>query len=462
MDRMDEYNRLKEELEQTPPALEYTVQRARARYRKSRVRRFCGLPVASLAGVFAAFVLLVNTSVPFAMACGGVPVLKELAAAVAFSSSLREAVEHDYVQYIGQRQTVEGLTMVIDYVIADKKQVNFFYHFEGEAGLDVRGTPRLSAADGGSLGPNALEGGGDLEVGAQELGKITASFVDGDTPADMRLTYQVEHLRNRDGGLATAAPEASIHAPQAESAPDPALFTFTFDLSLDPNAISQGRTVAVNQWIELEGQRIQVVDAEIYPTHLRVNLADDPDNTAWLKSLRFYFEDEDGRRNGAISNGITATGTGGTPFMGAMYQESTFFWESEHLTLHITGAEWLDKDREYVKVDLDTGEAGWLPEGVSLTVEKQADRAWFSVRIPQAKEHSYYQVMSWQYLDPEGVEHSFDSMGTDTSDPDGGEEPGYFYQEFSCPVYDWPYIQLKLTTSRWTPELDTPVSIPLS
>ena len=40
-----------------------------------------------MAAVFAAFVLLVNLSTPFALACGKVPVLKELAAAVAFLAS---------------------------------------------------------------------------------------------------------------------------------------------------------------------------------------------------------------------------------------------------------------------------------------------------------------------------------------------------------------------------------------
>lgn len=459
MDRMDEYSRLREELEQTPPALAYTVQRARARYRKSRVRRFCGLPVASLAGVFAAFVLLVNTSVPFAMACGGVPVLKELAAAVAFSSSLREAVAHDYVQYIGQKQTVEGLTMVIDYAIADKKQVNFFYHFEGEAGLSVNGIPRLAAPGGGALGPHSTQGGGELAVGARELGQITADFVDTDVPGRMELTYQVERLRREDHSPATAAPEAVTGAPQEVSGS--VLFTFTFDISLDPAAISQGRVIEINQWMELEGQRVLVESAEIYPTHLRVNLADDPDNTAWLKSLRFYIEDETGRRNEAISNGISATGTTGTPFMGSMHQESTFFWQSEHLTLHITGAEWLDKDLENVKVDLNTGAHGWLPDGVGLTVERRADRACFTVKAPQLEQGHHYQVMSWEYLDPQGNPHTMDSRSSNTTGPLGEETPGFFYEEFSIPVHDWDYVWLKLTFTRRS-SFDTPVSIPLS
>ena len=76
--------------------------------------------------------LLVNLSVPFARACGNVPVLRELARAVAWSPSLSAAVENDYVQPIGQSQTVNGITATVEYVIVDQKQVNIFFTLKGE------------------------------------------------------------------------------------------------------------------------------------------------------------------------------------------------------------------------------------------------------------------------------------------------------------------------------------------
>lgn len=89
MDRMEEYKALRDAPEELPPALEGAVARARARARRRRLWRRISAPAGSAAAVFAAFVLLVNLSTPFALACGKVPVLKELAAAVAFSPSLR-------------------------------------------------------------------------------------------------------------------------------------------------------------------------------------------------------------------------------------------------------------------------------------------------------------------------------------------------------------------------------------
>lgn len=134
MNRNEEYNTLLRELDQTPPELEYTVTRAKARARRHQARRWVGVPVGTLAGTFAAFVLLVNTVPTFALACSHVPVLGDLAAAVDWSGSLSRAVEHDYVQVIGQSQTKDGITMAVEYVIVDQQQVNLFVCVENEDG----------------------------------------------------------------------------------------------------------------------------------------------------------------------------------------------------------------------------------------------------------------------------------------------------------------------------------------
>ena len=110
MTRNEEYQALLQELEATPPALDGTAERALRRRRRDRRLRFFGVPAGSLAACFIAFVLLVNLFPPFARACGGVPVLRALAQAVAWSPSLSAAVENDYVQPMGQSQTVNGVT----------------------------------------------------------------------------------------------------------------------------------------------------------------------------------------------------------------------------------------------------------------------------------------------------------------------------------------------------------------
>ena len=154
MDRMEEYQALLHELEDTPPALEYTVQRAKARAKKARRGRRFGAPLGSIAAACLAFVLLVNVSTPFARACGKVPVLKELAAAVAFSPSLKAAVENDYVQPVGQTQSANGVTMTVEYLIVDQKQVNIFFTLTSEVYEYLDYSPEIRDINGNGLQMN--------------------------------------------------------------------------------------------------------------------------------------------------------------------------------------------------------------------------------------------------------------------------------------------------------------------
>src|SRR5699024_7453091 len=78
------------------------------------------------------------------------PVLRELAAAVAFSPSLSAAVEHDYVQYVGQSQTFDGTTLTLDYVIADQQQMVVFYRTDGDF-LSYSASCDLKDANGAPL-----------------------------------------------------------------------------------------------------------------------------------------------------------------------------------------------------------------------------------------------------------------------------------------------------------------------
>ena len=167
MDRMDEYRALCTQLEETPPALEYTLTRAKARRRRRKFGRFLGIPAASLAGVFTAFVLLVNFSIPVALACSHVPALLPLLQAVAFSPSLKAAIEHNYAQYIGQSQTVDGITLDLSYLILDDAQLTLLVEVNGPYDT-YHAYAEFQTLDGEKLPLSTLSGdfpGGSLEEG---------------------------------------------------------------------------------------------------------------------------------------------------------------------------------------------------------------------------------------------------------------------------------------------------------
>lgn len=233
------------------------------------------------------------------------------------------------------------------------------------------------------------------------------------------------------------------------------LATFTFDLKFDPTYTASGEIIPVNSAFQLDGQTLTVTEAEVYPTHVRVNVEGAAANTAWLKSLDFYLENEDGERFEPISNGVTASGDPDTPAMNSFRLESPYFADSAHLTLHITGATWLDKDMERIRVDLKSGTADQMPEGVELYSAERSGDGWrIEFRARNREENHFHQLFYSTYYAPDGTE--YDQQATSVTAP----EDGYFYRQMVLRDYPWDEVWLCPAYSRTT-TAETPVIIPI-
>lgn len=467
MTRNEEYQVLLQELEATPPALDGTAERALRRRKRDRRLRLFGVPAGSLAACFAAFVLLVNLFPPFARACGNVPVLRELAQAVAWSPSLSAAVENDYVQPIGQSQTANGVTATIEYVIVDQKQVHIFFTLEGEGYESLSAempefTPRQHCSVLGA----------DFRQEPGTLLHFTLDYQDNDVPEDFTMTFGVTGETAEEAEDGPAAPSRSILDEPEPEEPD-ILAEFTFDLAFDPTYTAQGEIVPVNSTFRLDGQTLTVTEVEVYPTHVRVNVEGGPDNTAWLEDLDFYLENEDGERFDSITNGIASTSNPDQPDQKSFRLESPYFADSAHLTLHITGATWLDKDMERIWVDLINGTADRLPEDVELYSAERSGNGWLvQFSAPEEEEMHFHQLFSMTYYDAEGNEYSMDSRSTMTEpyiegpisdeafDAHRAAGEGRFFE--ILPLENYPYDEVWLcpTFSRTT-EAEAPVTIPI-
>ena len=452
MNRNEEYKAILHELEPMPAALDGTVERALRRRRRERRLRIFGVPAGSLAACFIAFVLLVNLFPPFARACGNVPLLRALAQAVAWSPSLSAAVENDYVQPIGQSQTVNGITATIEYVIVDQKQVHIFFTLKGEGYESLSAelpefTPwqRCSVLGGDFLQPPGT------------LLRFTLDYQDNDVPEGFTMTLGVT---GETAGEAESQPPAASSvwdALEEDTVPpdNSILATFTFDLKFDPTYTASGEIIPVNSAFQLDGQALTVTEVEVYPTHVRVNVEGAAANTAWLKSLDFYLENEDGERFDSITNGVTASGEEGSPAMVSYRLESPWFARCGHLTLHITGATWLDKDMERIRVDLANGTADQLPEGVELYSAERSGDGWrIEFRARSREENHFHQLFYSTYYDPDGTEH--DQQATSVTAPDDG----YFYRQMVLRDYPWSEVWLCPAYSRTT-TAETPVTIPI-
>ena len=429
MNRIEEYEVLLKELETTPENLESAVEKALKRENTfQKKRRILVSSAGSLAACFAAFVLLVNLSVPFARACGSIPLISDLARAVSWSPSLSAAVEHDYVQPMNLSQYQNGITAKVEYLIVDQKQVNVFFSIQSDdyAHLDLD-HPTLTVP-GEQEGYASSFSSYGIENG--DLMELRIDFMDRDVPDCLTMTFGVYDDPDR---YKTSKPVESSLMDYGDELLDEnweeqreILATFTFELHFDPTYTEQGAVIDVGETFLLDGQSVTLTEAEIYPTHLRLNFDYDPANTAWLTELNFYLENERGERFNGIVNGISATGNPDDPSTDSVWLDSPYFSTGEHLTLHVTGASWIDKGQERVKVDLAKGTIENPPQGVRLEWAEKRNAGWvvsFSAGARWEKT-MHYQIWKSCFYDEDGTAHDIDQRGVSDSPMILGEISG--------------------------------------
>ena len=402
MTRMEEYQALRQALETVPEAMETVAERALAREKTCRKKkRVWGIPVGSLAACFALFLLLVNCFPPFAAACEGLPVLGELAEALRFDKSLRRAVENEYVQPLGLSQTENGITARVEYLIVDQKNVNVFFRFYASDGRPLRA--RYSADTPGCV--SVMENLDLLEDGT--LRRIGIMATD-DLPDTLELTlcaYDGEYGSYEDADLAAE---------------------FHFIIEYDPSFTAHGETIPVETAFTLEGQTLTVDRAEIYPTHMRLILREAAENTANLRSLDFCLTDDQGGTYEAGAGSVVSMGTGENE--NCYLLESPWFQDGKHFTLHIRGAQFLTKGKEWVRVDLQAKTIEGLPDGAALDEIRLYDDTWqVSVRTDSM---------------PKGTARRASLFGSEYHNEDGTIQ-GYTGRGYSGGDGGWEYVTLE-------------------
>ena len=441
--RTEEYRAWVSELAQPPVQLRSSVERARKRARRSQILHRFTAPLGFVASIAACFVLMVNLFPSFALACSDVPIIRELAAVVAFSPSLSAAVAHDYVQYIGQSQTVDGVTVDLGYAIVDKHQAVFFYSVDGG---QFWTSPTITAPNGEHIGGYATS---NLDTDEGDgLETLTLSFTGGESTLPDRFTLELyfQPKPERDQVSEPVAPSASApnhHQEWVNPRDDPNALRFTFDITLDPARTNMSKTVEVGQWLELDGQRIQVDRLELYPTRTIVYLGEDSANTAWLRSLKFYFTDGRGRVYDNIDGSLSASGETDSKSYLTYYFQSFYYGQPEHLTLYVTRAEWLDKDAPHVFLDLTTRECSGLPDGITVDeITRAGDSA--TVKLLSPLEHQGIgQIFGYTYWDPDGGEHQFNQWSSGSEWNNQNEQTAY-YEKMYLEDYPWDTMELEL------------------
>ena len=197
MNRMEEYNALQAQLEQSVPAENGSLIRAKNRLRRRNRRIYRS--AASVCTVFVLFVVLVNFCAPVAYACSKVPGLRELAEAVTFSRSLTDAVNNEYVQPIALKQTQNGITATVEHLIVDQKQVNMFFRLTGEGYESLVADPEVLDVDAEHMSSCSTKIN-DHHVPVGKLQSVTFEKMEGEVPGKLLLKLRVFEYGNRYGG----------------------------------------------------------------------------------------------------------------------------------------------------------------------------------------------------------------------------------------------------------------------
>lgn len=428
MNRNEEYLSLMKELEENTPDLIRSVRKAKNR--RHRVA-FAYRPLAGLAACFVLFVLLVNVSAPVAQACANVPFLRTLVESVTFSRSLSDAIENDYVQQPDLVQENNGIIAKIAHIIVDQKQVNIFYRLESEKHKAMYTIPKVLDKDGIENEPCTWRTPIN-DVANEELRLITLDYYDDEVPGSLQLVLNVYNNSQKEE--------------------EGAIAQFVFLLEFDSEFIADAMVYPVNQSVILDGQSITITNIEVYPTHLRVNTVDAADNTAWLKTLDFYIETEKGRFDIPVG-GILATSTeeGSNSFRA----DSIYFYDAKEIKLVITGARWLQKDMEKVKIDLTTGQADALPEGVTL-VPADTENAMrpVTLHIRWDWNENQHIMLGMVYYDTEGNRNQAPVCFRDCMEHDGN----CWYEWLDLRSYPHDHIEVCLTYTHGC-KAESPITI---
>ena len=336
-------------LAETRPAL---LDEARQTRKKRSVASYCLKPLAGLAAAFALFVLLINVSPTVAKACEDIPILSKLTEMLGFhssSGSLSAAVNHDYYQRVDQHQTIDGVTVNVDYMIMDQKSLTVFYR------VDVPEDSKLSISEWGFVeGMNASGGYGSI-VDPDYEGYISTFVFSGNAPETLKLQFGL-----LDDGEVTGK---------------------YFEFLLEPTLLPI-KHIDADQTLELDGQRIRITGIDIYPSMMSFSLETDPDNTATLDGIDFYAMTDDGTRYQRSSLGsCIESPIDDNQDRYEIHTDSPYFENPSSVTLCVERTYWGYKEHEKgatsIRFNPSTGTATGLPADIEIVdYSKQDNGDW--------------------------------------------------------------------------------------
>ncbi|WP_019850237.1 DUF4179 domain-containing protein [Desulfitobacterium sp. PCE1] len=379
---------------------------------KRRKRAF----YSSLSTVAAALLLifLVNSNSAFAHTMSRIPVIGHLIEYIQFDKSLSGAIENEYIQEVALTAWDGEKQLSLPYVLADEKNLVLFFQLPDDFELAAHEWANISLKemrDGGtgekiegfaysssSLSPDELE---------KNHGFIMQRyyFSEGELPESISfdVLLELEILPQEERAVPVREFEDHVYKPNMKE-----VGIFTFEVQFEEFA--EPIVYAFHKTFSIHGQKITLEEMRVYPTGTEVSFTFADDNTAWVKGLNLAVE-EDGNIVLKGSQGISAMNKEDYSGM-SVFIESDYFEKPKKQELLIQGLRLLDKEEEFITVDLEKKTITPAIEGTELKEVIKGEGKANLVFDTKVMEEGSFGAFGFEYRDEEGKTYTLNGLGT--------------------------------------------------
>lgn len=412
------FNNFLEESRKYPEGLsdvEYRLEKRIASGHKKRNAVFSSL---SAAAIFCLFVILVNTNTTFASSVSELPLVGTLAEFVKFDKSLSNAIENDYVQEVNLTAWDGQEQLSLPYVIADEKNLVLFFQLPQDfelkpnqwAQIDLEEMTDTATGEKIEDGFSYCSSSLSAEDKDQNHGFLqqTYQFVEGDLPQSIQIKMNLEIEEESVGSQ-----EVSLEDSAFEDDPKPIMKKVgTFTFQIDFNEFAKPIVYEFHKKYTVKNQQITLEEMKVYPTGTEISFTFPDENSAWIKGLDLAIE-----QNGKIilegRDGISATGGDKNK---SIFIESNYFDKPKEQKLLIQGIRLLDKDEEYITVDLNSKTISPAISGMKLKeVTKKNGKAALVFETKLPSDDGSFGLLSFEYQDTAGNTYELNHEGTSGS-----------------------------------------------
>lgn len=391
MDNKEKWNKLTKESHEYPQDLLGVEDRFEKRIMKEARKKKA--IISSLTAVVASiiFILLVNFNPSFASAVAELPLLGNLAQYVKFDKSLSKAIESDYVQEVKLLAWDGDKRLYLHYLIADERNLVLFFQLpedfkQKEDEMAFIRLIKMTNTDTGEKVDGFSYSSGNIPLKNREENhrfiEQNYDFVEGILPKNLEIEVEV-----RDGNESFG--------------------TFKFTLELEDFA--EARVYEINEKHTIFGQDIIVEDMKVYPTGTEVNFSFSSENSAIIKGLELLVIQDDMNSFKDGGSGISASYSDTEM---RIFIESNYFYTPKKQDLFITGASLIDKNEEFITVDLDNKTIDPKIEGIDLKEVVRVGNNANLVFSTEVSNDNMFMMFGYEYKDEDGNIYELSEEGS--------------------------------------------------